>query len=269
MANDDIAHKTAYFNSKPQTIINNVMISESLQLSKEQILNIIAQWISEGSGWTIEFVDSHYLNIVQYEPMKGSLYIKLPTELRSNMKGLINIRNEDNQCFRWCHIRHLNPQDVHSERIKQSDRQYIEKLNYNNIKFPVTTKQYNKIKKQNEININVFGYENKKPYPIYSSTEKFEDHMELLLITENESKHYVLMKDFDRFMFNQTKHKNKKHFCMHCLQWFSSEKILKNHKYNCIQINGIQAVKMPDKSNNILCFNNHHKKTTCSICYIC
>ena len=224
MANDDIAHKTAYFNSKPQTIINNVMISESLQLSKEQILNIIAQWISEGSGWTIEFVDSHYLNIVQYEQMKGSSYIKLSTELRSNMKGLINIKNEDNQCFRWCHIRHLNPQDVHSERIKQSDRQYIEKLNYNNIKFPVTTKQYNKIEKQNEININVFGYENKKPYPIYTSTEKFEDHMESLLITENESKHYVLMKDFDRFIFNQTKHKNKKHFCMHCLQCFSSEK---------------------------------------------
>ena len=148
MANNDIVHKTAYFNSKPQTIINNVMIPESLQLSKEQILNIIAQWISEGSGWTIESVDSHYLNIVQYEPIKGSSYIKLPTELRSNMKGLINIKNEDNQCFKWCHIRHLNPQDVHSERIKKSDKEYIEELNYDGIEFPVTTKQYNKIEKQ-------------------------------------------------------------------------------------------------------------------------
>ena len=82
----------------------------------------------------------------------------------------------------------------------------------------------------------------------------------MLLITENENKHYVLIKDFDRFLFNQTNNKNKKHFCMHCLQCFSSEKILNNHKVNCIQINGSQAVKMPDKSNNILCFNNHHKK---------
>ena len=171
---------------------------------KNQILNIVAQWISEGSGWTIESVDSHYLNIVQYEPIKGSSYIELPTELRSNMKGLINIKNEDNQCFRWCHIRHLNPQEVHSERIKKSDRQYIDKLNYSGIEFPVTTKQYNKIEKQNKININVFAYENKKPFPIYTSTEKFEDRMELLFITENENKHYVLIKDFDRFMFNQT-----------------------------------------------------------------
>ena len=135
MANNDIVHKTAYFNSKPQTIINNVMIPESLQLSKEQILNIIAQWISEGSGWTTESVDSHYLNSVQYEPIKGSSYIKLPTELRSNMKGLINIKNEDNQCFRWCHIRHLNPQDMHSERIKKSDKEYIEELNYDGLNF--------------------------------------------------------------------------------------------------------------------------------------
>ena len=166
------------------------------------------------------------------------------------MKGLINIKNEDNQCFRWCHIRHLNPQDVHSERIKKSDRQYINKLNYNGIEFLVTTKQYNKIEKQNEININVFGYENKKPYPIYTSKEKFEDHMELLLITENENKH-VLMKDFNCFMFNQTKYQHRKHFCMFCRQCFSSERVLNDHKDNCIEINGTQAVKMPDKNNII------------------
>ena len=80
----------------------------------------------------------------------------------------------------------------------------IKKLDYSEIEFPVATKQYNKIEKQNEININVFGYENKQPYPIYISKEKYEKHMELLLITEDENKHYVLIKDFNRFMFNQT-----------------------------------------------------------------
>ena len=36
--------------------------------------------------------------------MKGSSYIKLPQELRNSAKGLINMKNEDNECFRWCHI---------------------------------------------------------------------------------------------------------------------------------------------------------------------
>ena len=257
---DGFIYKTAYFNSKAQTIINDISINEALQLTKQQILNIIAQWISAGSGWIIQSIDSHHLNIVKYEPMKGSSYIQLPQELRNSAKGLINMKNNDNECFRWCHIRHLNPQDKYPQRIKKIDKEYINKLNYTGIEFPVTIKQLNKIEKQNEININVFGYEEKQPYPIYISKEKHEDHMELLLITKDENKHYVLIKDFNKFMFNQTKHKNKKHFCMHCLQCFSSESVLNDHNGNCIQVNGTQAVKMPDKDNNILKFNNFHKQ---------
>ena len=198
--------------------------------------------------------------MVKYEPMKGSSYIKLPTELRNSAKGLINMKNEDNECFRWCYIRHMNPQDKYPQRIKKVDKQFIENLDYSGIQFPVTVKQYNKIEKQNEININVFGYEDKQPYPIYVSKEKYEDCMNVLLITENENKHYVLIKDFNKFMYNQTKHKERKHFCMHCLQCFSSERVLTDHKENCIQVNGTQAIKMPTKDDNILKFNNFHKQ---------
>ena len=257
---DEMVEKSAYFNSTPQTIINQMEITDSLQLTKQLIMNKIAQWISEGSGWTIKSVDSHYLNIVKYKPLKGSSYIQLPYELRNSAKGLINMKNKDNECFRWCHIRHLNPQEKYPQRIKKTDKQYVEKLDYSNIDFPVNVKHYNKIEKQNSININVFGYENKEPYPIYVSKEKYEDHMELLLVMKDENKHYVLIKDFSKFMYNQTKHKERKHFCMYCLQCFSSERVLNNHKENCIQINGQQAVNMPTKDNNILKFNNFHKQ---------
>ena len=260
MSNGEIVYKTAYFNSPAQTIINNTEIDKAHEVSKQGILNKIAVWISEGSGWTVESVENHYLNVVKYEPMKGSSYIKLPTELRNSSQSLINIKNSDNECFRWCHIRHLNPQDKNPQRIKKSDKAFIENLNYSGIEFPVTTKQYNKIEKHNEININVFGYEEKQKYPIYVSKEKYEDCMNLLLITENENKHYVLIKDFNKFMYNQTKHKERKHFCMHCLQCFSSERVLTDHKENCIQVNGTQAIKMPTKDDNTLKFNNFHKQ---------
>ena len=257
---DVIVEKSAYFNSTSQTIINEMEIADSLQMSKQNLLNQISRWISEGSGWTIKSVDSHYLNIVLFVPMKGSSYIQLPSELRNSKKGLINMKNEDNECFRWCHIRHINPQDKYPQRIKKIDKQYVEKLDYSGVEFPVGVKHYNKIEKHNSININVFGYENKQPYPIYVSKEKYEDHMELLLVTEKENKHYVLIKDFNRFMFNQTKHEHRKHFCMNCLQCFSSDRVLSDHKDICIQVNGTQAIKMPNKDNNILKFNNFHKQ---------
>ena len=157
--------KTAYFNSQPQTITNDTQIELALSLSKQVILNKIAVWISEGSGWTIQSVENHYINVVKYEPMKGSSYIKLPTELRNSAKALINMKNEDNECFRWCHIRHLNPQDKDPQRIKKTDKAFVNNLNYQGIEFPVTIKQYNKIEQQNKIRINVFGYEEKQKYP--------------------------------------------------------------------------------------------------------
>ena len=69
----------------------------------------------------------------------------------------------------------------------------------------------------------------------------------------------VLIKDFNKFMYNQTKHKERKHFWMYCLQYFSSEQVLINHKENCISINGAQAIKMPEKGSKVK-FINFHKQ---------
>ena len=258
-SNDKKIQKNGYFNSTTDLIINETDIKLAIQASQQQILNKIAQWVSEGSGWTIQLIENHYINIVNYNPLKGSSYIELPQELQNSAKGLINMKNKDNECFRWCHIRHLNPQSKDPQRIKNTDKQFIEKLDYSSIEFPVTVKQINKIEKQNNICINLFGYEEKQPFPIYISKEKYQDHMELLLITEGENKHYILIKDFNRLMFRQTKHEHRKHFCMYCLQCFSREDVLTEHKNNCISINGVQAIKMPEKGDKVY-FKNHHKQ---------
>ena len=50
LSGDEIVSKTAYFNSVAQTIINHTEIADALQLSKQQILNKVAHWISVGSG---------------------------------------------------------------------------------------------------------------------------------------------------------------------------------------------------------------------------
>ena len=60
-------------------------------------------------------------------------------------------------------------------------------------------------------------------------------------------------------MYNQTKHKERKHFCMYCLQCSKSEVVNINHKENCITINGSQAIKMP-KADDKVHFKNYHKR---------
>ena len=118
-------YKTAFFNGKAKTIIKANDIRHELNMSRQEILNLIDKWVSEGSGWVIDRLDSHYINVTKYKPLHGSSYIELPTELKNPKKGLINMKNEDDECFRWCHIRHLNPQTEHSERIKKEDKEMI------------------------------------------------------------------------------------------------------------------------------------------------
>ena len=104
-------------------------------MSRQEILNVIDKWVSEGSGWVIDSINNYYINVTTYKPLHGLSYIELPTELRNPKKRLINIKNKDGECFRWCHIRHLNPQKKDPQRIKKEDKRLIGKLNYEGIEF--------------------------------------------------------------------------------------------------------------------------------------
>ena len=154
---------------------------------------MIGVWINEGSGWIVESIESQYINISTYRPLSGSSYMDLPVELRSPRKGLINIKNKDQKCFLWCHVRHINPSKEHPERIRKVDKklvkhitnpkeitpeskELISDLDHDEIEFPVQEKDFSKIEVRNNICINVFGYENGLVFPIYVSDQKFKDY---------------------------------------------------------------------------------------------
>ena len=71
----EVITKTALFNSKTNVILNKDDVSEMQQNAFNQIINKIENWLSEGSGWRIFSVDGHYVNLVQYNPLHGSIYI--------------------------------------------------------------------------------------------------------------------------------------------------------------------------------------------------
>ena len=82
-----------------------------LENSFQEILYLTDNWINKGSGCIVESIESQYINISTYRSLSGSSYISLPVEFRSPKKGLhisINIKNRDQKCFLWCHVRHIN-----------------------------------------------------------------------------------------------------------------------------------------------------------------
>ena len=197
------------------------------------------------------------VNISIYSPLIGSTYIKLPSTLKHSKKSFINIKNNDNKCFLWCHVRHLNPLDKNPQTLTKEDKNMINDLNYEGIKFPISKTDCCKIERQNNIYINVFCYENGLTYPVYLTDQKFGDSMDLVLISDENNAIMCILKILTDLCVIKQKNKNEKYFCKCCLHCFSSKKVLIEHAENCLIINGKQNVKL---KNGSISFKNYFKQ---------
>ena len=246
--------------SSPQIILNENDIDKKMDIVISDIMQKITSFSASGaSSLVISKLNTQYIDIIEYKPLKGSSYIKLPKALKNPKMGLINIKNEDQKCFAYCLIYHLNQSKIKNNPQRVSIyKQYENTVDFTGIEFPVSIKDIPKIEKMNNLSINVFGYEVNSAFPIFISENQTGNSLNLLLISKDEKRHYVYIKDFNRFMYNKTKHNCKKHFCIHCLQCFSTKEILNNHLENCLIINKKQNIVMPKLGSKIY-FKNYYK----------
>ena len=99
------------------------------------ILNI-PKSLGKGSGWIIDSVIDYKVSNSKHNTFSGSSYIKFPKELDHPKKELINIQNiDDNECFKWCLVRYLNPTDHYPARITKIVKDFAKKLNFIVMKF--------------------------------------------------------------------------------------------------------------------------------------
>ncbi|CAB4002301.1 Hypothetical predicted protein, partial [Paramuricea clavata] len=240
------------------TLLQGGNIDESLEEAIALVQQRIDGFIARGSGWSVVQLPSMYILVNTYAPLEGSSYLDLPKSLQKPQLGLNNIFNkDDNECFRWSHVRYVCPRDKNPKRITKEDKEVAKSLNYDGVSFPVSIDQIPHIEAQNNLNINVIGYKSGKTfYPIVVSKSTFKDTMTLLLISKDERNHYVLVKDFNKLLHSYTKDNHKKHFCVSCFQNFRSEEFLQKHRKDCLIINGKQAVRMPVEGTTVD-FKNH------------
>ena len=78
--NGEIQLAPVYFNSWTKTVINPRFRLENYF---QEILYMIDVCSNKGSAWSVESVESQYINISIYRPLSRSSYISLPVELKS------------------------------------------------------------------------------------------------------------------------------------------------------------------------------------------
>ena len=113
------------------------------------------------------------------------------------------------------------------------------------IQCPVDIKDIGKFERQNNISVNVYGFEDKKIFPFCITTAAVaRHHVNLLYITAGEKSHYALVKDLSRLVSSQyNNHKGKAYFCQYYLHGCTSEEVLKNHLERC-KLHRVQRSKL-------------------------
>ena len=154
-----------YIRSDAMTVTNQRF---NLNVAYEKLKILLDIWDGPGSGWVVDKIEDIYINVSNYDLLVGRSYIPLPPELNNSMKGLINLKNKDIECFKWCHVRFINPQSRNSDRINKKDKKIAETLDYRGINFPMKARDYEIVEERFNINVNVFGYEN-RIFPLYVS----------------------------------------------------------------------------------------------------
>ena len=83
--------------------------------------------------------------------------------------------------------------------------------------------------KNDSISTSAFGYENNEKYPICLPKKRCKEKQVGLSLIGEVRRHYIIIKGFKTFMYNQTFHSGEKHFCSYCLQAFGTEDVLKSY----------------------------------------
>src|SRR5688572_5813510 len=155
------------FKSKTEIILEATDVGEIYSSAVDKIKESMASYQMQGSNWRFKSVVKLDIDTVEYKPLKGSSYIPLP-EYLANKKAIINLKNHDDECFKWCITRALNPTEDNPHRITRDLKEQSEKLDWSGIHFPVAADAniIGKFERNNSVSVNVFGYETDL-YPLY------------------------------------------------------------------------------------------------------
>ena len=90
---------TPVLRHRQEAVLGDEDVEEAVDRAIPNILELLEKWTQKGSGWVVSRVKTLWLDIANYEPLRGSSYIDLPKKLKDK-QAIVNVQNKCNNCFR-------------------------------------------------------------------------------------------------------------------------------------------------------------------------
>ena len=216
----------------------------------------------KGSDFAFDGVNYLYYNFNKISISRGGSYIDSPKWLKDK-KSTVNQKNNDNKCFQYAVTLALNIDKInnHPERISKI-KPFIEKYNWKDIDFPSTSKDWKKFELNNEVALNILyvPHGTKKIEIAYKSEHNLtrEKQVTLLMISNGENWHYVIVKDLSRLLRGITSNHDGDFYRLNCFHSYRTKNKLDAHKKIC-ENHEYCHIEMPTKDNNIIKYNQGEK----------
>ena len=244
----------------------------------DQIITLKEQFHerSDGeSGLVFQGISKIITKITEAPNNAAGSYIELPKSI-SDKKATINVKNNDNECFKWAVLAalyHNEGNNKYHKNVPSTYKKYYNELNFSRLKFPIAIKDIPKFEDlNNNMAINVYTvckmvFSNIYISKHYNNEMKLPDDIKevnLLYLVENyddedliqgdklkysSNQHYVAITNFDKLFGKTVKNCYVKHFaiCKKCLVAFYSQKEYSKHLMYCKT--GTPSIEMPDEDN--------------------
>ena len=183
------------------------------------------------SGWIFDKINSMKISFYKTTEMNGTSYVKIP--LRTN--AILNIQNNNEYCFIWSFLASLHPcENTHPSRVNNYI-QYFNELNFQNFDFTNGFKcsDVHSFNELNFLSVNIYELN------FYQDGDKWKHNLIPVEINKNKSdkvidlliykNHYALIEKLHVFLGDH----NKSFVCRRCLNSYTCENALINHKEKC------------------------------------
>ncbi|MEW8548262.1 MAG: C2H2-type zinc finger protein [Candidatus Thiodiazotropha sp.] len=293
---------TPAFRSFTRQVLDSNVIDAQIDEAFFKMLNSLDTFRADGSGWMIRKVLHMEQTIAKYSPLGGSCFNYDIPESLLRKRCLLNVTGPpelDGHCFRYAVLAGLYTDEHVTGKLPWSDlHQHREVLKFDGVAssgryMPISS--ISEFEKNNELSINVYGYENDEVFPVYvTKLFRRQRHVNLLLlcpqtdeddtddnvenfqtIADNRRAHYCVIKNISGLVASQVSQTHARVFvCMRCLTIKHSAESLSEHEKLCFQEDE-EPVRcfMPGQEDKWLKFRNLGKRMKVSFvivaCFAC
>ena len=116
---EEKTEKTIHAHTMPESVYSEDAVDKFIRSKKGDLARRLQARIDYqiGSGWSLKRVVGLFISTYTQKPSRGSSYIPTPVALCNPKLGLINIKNEDQECFKYCMLYHQSNKAKNTDRI--------------------------------------------------------------------------------------------------------------------------------------------------------